>query len=96
MAPEKLPLMSGNVPGGVEELQVNTREVTVLPHWRVCLDDVTGIIITSISVLFQDAGVVSPLLRLCARLCSPLSGWLGTPHPAVNQTRLGQNLSLWI
>lgn len=50
--------MSGNVPDGGEELQVNTREVTELPFWRVCLNDVT-----SISVLLQDAGVVSPLLR---------------------------------
>lgn len=85
--------MSGNVPDGGEELQVNTREVTVLPYWRVCLDDVT-----SISVLLQDAGVVSPLLHAldsilslqagqkCVQVFDPL------PHPAVNQTRLVQKL----
>lgn len=70
---------------------MSTRAVTVLPHWRVCLDDVT-----SASVLLQDAGVVSPLLHAldsalpfragqeCVQAFGPL------PHPAVNQTRLTQ------
>lgn len=70
---------------------MNTREVTVLPHWRVCLDDVT-----SISVLSQDAGVVSPLLHALDSFLSFQAGQKCVQvfdqllHPAVNQTRLVQ------
>lgn len=92
--------MSGNVPDGVEELQVNTREVTELPSWRACLDDVTVSLssITSISVLLQDAGVVSPLLHALDSVLSFLAGqkcvqvFDPLPHPAVNQTRPVQKL----
>lgn len=76
--------MSGNVPDGGGELQVNTREVTVLPHWRVCLEDVT-----SISVLLQHAGVVSPLFHALDSVLSFQASQKGVqvldplPHPAV-------------
>lgn len=56
VAPESLPLVSGNVPDGAEELQVNACEVAELPRWLVCRDDVTCIIILSICPLPPTLG----------------------------------------
>lgn len=95
VAPESLPLMSGNVPDGAVELRVNACEVTELPHWLVCRDDVTCIIILSICPLPPTLGCFHGHHMSSASVLSFQAGQKRLqlfdllPRPAANQQRTG-------